>query len=601
MNYKKRLLKVLLKYKDNVIYNNKKYICVYKDLCKLINYINKGNKLIKITCDIKFYYKILLFLSVFYTDVMIDITDCNIKSNINISNIINKNLDKYFIKINNKIGKIISLKKNLINFNDIKIFGEVFNLQFCNLTKNIKSLNVNNLDLKYLIFFIPLVFINNKKINDKSAYNITNKKFTNKGIYIANNTDFCYPQNMFILYFSNSLNQFLMHNTKIINKDIVGLLFKYIKISKNKKSIFYKSLKLLLPTTYSIVDYKIIIRFKHIRKIDINLSTKNKFYLSKNFSKLLFFKSKNKISKKLANKIYYTLLINLPILNSVNYKYLNLVNYYYYNSRINFNLKNSLFSIIIINNKLIIHLSKVAFDLEIVIFKLINSIINKETININNNNTLIKNNDLLIKKKKNSFNILNELYVLLLFNIKFLKCIILNNIKNNIKNNQNIYYIDYIELTKLKKKASINGKNYIKLFRNIVIKCVYKCFKNYLIFLKLNKQDFLLPYGVKNINIFKKSIYLQYYIKEFIYKLFLDLDKKYIKYLGNFIEIEEILSLNNFNNLSLEKIHISSNSINFPIQISYYIKKKSIIFVVSSNLNYCMDFLIKLIINEINL
>ena len=413
MYIKTKLIKIILNNPNNILLENITYLDLYENMCKVLNYLNYRNiNKIRIINPLSNYYTVLIiFCSLFknlnvymyglnnfdsekisncldITDIIVNkILDNKDKPNLKIINIKDNTSGEIFYEINKSISKV--------SWEKINIFYKGFRKIFSNLIDKheVKNICITNLNDAYMIYFLPLILTYKIPLNLSSEEFIISddsSKFKKQGIFIGTKLTFNYPtDNIFSLFFSYTLNQFILYNIFIDNDKLIGNLLPFLKIElfEDSKLLLYNGNKIRIPKSYTVISNKVIsIKQKSsklikknidIRKIDLPHS--KYFYVNNNFSKLIFLNSKIHINKTNGFKIYKILITKFNNLNSKNYVKMHLQNFYLYN-QVHI-LENSLFSLFIKTNSqkstIIIHLSKILFNLEREIILEIDSILNK--------------------------------------------------------------------------------------------------------------------------------------------------------------------------------------------------------------------------------
>ena len=286
--------------------------------------------------------------------------------------------------------------------------------------------------------------------------------------------------------------------------------------------------------------------------------------------------------------IYKYLLESYDYLNIKNYNDIHLCNKFLFND-IDI-ISNSLFSLYIYNNRIIIHISYIIEGYENIIIENIDNIIIKI---LNIENIKIENDEKIDKKMNENINIINEIkylfkvgiYVMPIFIYNIFNFKSVDNEDDNQDRKQINYYFDRDEMIVLIKKSNSLTVNYLDLFRFYLLKSLNKFLNNYLVILDNNKIFPLFLYDNLDINLhinlcnlLDNSILVQKYIIYFIfsYLYYRNLNKKF-----NFIQISEKIIDNSLNNINILKSNIKCEIDTFPIQINYIVYNQEILITIA--------------------
>lgn len=626
--YKKIFYKIVLKKKLNYAINKITYLDLYEFIFKL-NYYLSNNNIKTIVFDIENIrpnYLIILFLTSFiyginlYTylkiiekdDIIID--NKFIKKIIYNKNKINTKFNFFNIDYDSNIN--YKLDNNYYKISWLRIFDFYKNFNcFFNilLKKNIKiHLFSSFLQEMYTLYFIPLIIFNNVhliiKKNIFNSFIISNnlENFKNNyGIFISNIYTKKYPNNTYNLFYSLNLNQFLLYNVVFYDNKLVGKIFSNYKIfyKNDKLFIIYNNLICKLPSSYFLLtknllkikrNFSRIIYDKNIyNKISINCL--ENYYIKYNFSKLIYLDIIYNLDYITGERIYKILLNRFHFLNINNYNNINLSNNYKYNTS-DLPTKNSLFSIYIKLNQIILHISYIIEKYESLIINDINAIIID----------FINSNEIVIKKKNyNSISNIKHLVELKYF-IRigiFIVYVFLINIKKNLFMNSNInnnkiqinYYFNDNEVLLLKKKCDITNENYSDLFRFYLLKSLNNIFKDFIVILDNNKLFSLNIYDSIDFEKHNKLDFLlknSIIVQNFLMKLILKNPK-------NILQISENILNNKLEYITIKKYNTKCDLNDSFIQINYTINyNKEILVTISFNNN--IDKIKKIISELIN-
>lgn len=639
---KKAIINVMLINEKCSIINNLKYIDLFEYSYKIYDYILKENKTNILIFDIETISsenKIILLITsmLFKLDLYTYISNDIINNFILDNKIINKIIFNKE-KIDNTIGisdTIVDSKiyyKNNNNYyitNWLKIFEFIYSfggiIENYIVEKRIKFIFVPEIVLNnvYILYFIPLILLKNIKLitnedlflnfrikedNNYSILSDNNKLLekNNNGIFILtkysyNSSNNLKNNNYLSLFFSISINQYLIYNIQESNNKIIGRLLSIYKLinCNNENYLLYNQNKIKLPITYIGLKENILLikkrfskliisrKLKDKKKLNLKMNIIDKYFINNNFTKLIFLNSKYNLCENTGYILYKYLLESYNYLNIKNYNNIHLCNKFLFND-IDI-ISNSLFSLYIYNNRVIIHISYIIEGYENIIIENIDNIIIKI---INIENIRIENDEKIKKKINENINIINEIKYLFKVGIYIMPIFIYNifNFKSvdnedNKDRKQINYYFDRDEMIVLIKKSNSLTVNYLDLFRFYLLKSLSKFLNNYLVILDNNKIFPLFLYDNLDINLhinlsnlLDNSILVQKYIIYFIfsYLYYRNLNKKF-----NFIQISEKIIDNSLNNINILKSNIKCEIDTFPIQINYIVYNQEILITIA--------------------
>ena len=567
------------------------------------NNLNIKNKFLLIIFSIAFNFDLYLFEINLDNCLLIE-SDNHLEKLLNYNkdidfNIIKKNITynpRIFYKIKNEIKKITTDK--------ITEFYNCFKIQFSKIISNKNKFKIKNFSKIYFIYFIPFIINFKLKYNDfQETLNISdeiNSKYK-FNLFIGNKFITQYSKNnIYSIFYSYTLGQFLMDDVKIDNNKIVGKLFDYHKVNiiNNIKYIIYNKKLIKFPESYNLIGKNILTINKktsklfnysnnQLKKKNINI---NSLYRKYEFSKLVYCSTEIELNKSQCYKLYKSILETYPELILTN------ENYFFFNQ--NNIIKYTPFSMYFYNNNsgtiIIIQISKEYITLEKNILTSIN----------NNIYALYKLENIYIKKiysniQTRKIHIFSEIKFLFVIVYNIIPCYFryLLNIHspNNIlcSRNQYIYKFDQTELYLLKKQSLKLGLKFTTLFKCALIMSINNLYDNLLILFSNNKDSYIYPSDCKG-NLKNISNKLKIYERAHIFQKFLK--KTIFSYLNNLmynsqnsdlvIFIDEIIMNDKLNFIKLEKSTSKFNMHSVPIQITYYIYKNSLNLTISSLKNY---------------
>jgi len=600
-----KILKVIKEHPYKIIYNGRTNIELYKDVCKLYQYLlsinidniyilelTHYNKLVAILCSM--FYKINIYYYKLDNDILNlnnDLLDSIFQND--------KKIKKYQISNGGNIKYHIKQNKYITNWDKITIFYKSFKNIFIQLVPiKYDTISLQNFNV-YSIYFLPLILLYPKDIkltfketDTKSSIFYINDGGVKHGLSIYHQySDLTnYTKNKETkVFFSFTLNQFLLYKVNIYLDKIVGRLLPTfrIRIVENKRLLFYNNKKLKLPSSYRLLSKnKIeIIRktpqlIKPTTKIyNFQLSNVDQFYISNQFYKMIFIDQDVYVDKLTGLKLFEYLLEKFPVLDSGNYTNINVGNYYVYNELINIDL--NLFSLYIKPDK---HKTKC----QIILFSSYMFNYMERELFIEINNIIIEL--LQCKTIKISPEIINNVYKIdLLMEIKFsyilffqIVPILITNIfyptvhKLNKKRRQIIYTFEKIDIEKIKKYSIGKRQDYRYTFKIQLLTTLAKFFKNKLVLFN-NK---MIPITKNELDIEKciKSEYSQHYLLQLIW-FYLNIERLQTLYPFTFIQIDELYI---DTNIHINKCNIKCDVNCIPIQIQYYITDNKIQLTIST-------------------
>lgn len=640
---KKKIINLILKNEKSTIINNITYIDLCEYCYKIYDHILKENKTNILIFDIETLSsenKIILLITsmLFNLDIYTYISNDIINNEILDNEIINKivfnkeKIDKTISISDANLDSKIYYKNNnnyfITNWNKIfEFINSSIDIIFIYIVKNrinfifIPEIVLNNI---YILYFIPLVLLKNillitdenlflnLRINEDNKYLILSDdtkllEKKNYGIliltkYSYNSSNNLKNNNYLSLFFSLNVNQYLIYNIQESKDKIIGRLLSIYKLINFNDGYYllYNKNKIKLPITYYGLKENILLIKKKFSKLifsrkpkdNKNLNLKmniiDKYFVKNNFTKLIFLNSKYNLCENSGYILYKYLLESFNYLNIKNYNDINLCNKFLFNG-IDI-ISNSLFSLYIYNNRIIIHISYIIEGYENIIIENIDNIIIKI---LNIENIKIENDEKINKKMNENINIINEIKYLFKVGIYIMPIFIYNifnfksvdNEDDNQDRKQINYYFDRDEMIVLIKKSNSLTVNYLDLFRFYLLKSLNKFLNNYLVILDNNKIFPLFLYDNLDINLhinlcnlLDNSILVQKYIIYFIfsYLYYRNLNKKF-----NFIQISEKIIDNSLNNINILKSNIKCEIDTFPIQINYIVYNQEILITIA--------------------
>ena len=169
-------------------------------------------------------------------------------------------------------------KKITINWYDILLFTDDFYKRYQYQIENKEHIYVEHLKSIYLIYFIIVPIVSNRPISfihNKDTFTISDHHTKENNIDIlvttkyTNQVDVAYDHSIFYNY---TIGQFLIHSTTIKDNCMLGKLYPYIIIDKDK--IHYKQNVLNLPTSYILKNNILYIKKIVNNKLFLSLQTK---------------------------------------------------------------------------------------------------------------------------------------------------------------------------------------------------------------------------------------------------------------------------------------------------------------------------------------
>lgn len=602
-----KILKRIHQHPDKIICSGRRNIELYRDVSKLYHYLLHLNIDTICIVDLEPYEKIIAILCSMFYNITIYYYKSETTNLVTLTkhdfNLMNTNEDTLKIHTVSNGGNIhyeIKNNKYITNWDKITIFYKRFKSTFRQLITTVyDAICLENVEILSL-YFIPCILLYPTDIQwivhtehslasqppPSSIFYIGQGDIN--GIFICHQHSTYYPENnVFKMFFSLTLNQFLLYDVKLYLDKIVGRLlpiYKLIRVN-DQTVLLYNQTKMRLPTSYrAISKHKIEIIKKmplFIRSTQqtytFKLSHMDTFYIRNTFYKRIYIKSCVYIDKLIGFKLFEYLLEKFPVLNSSHYEDINVGNYYLYNELIQ--IDHNLFSLYIKTDKketyIILFTSYMFNYMERRLLKEVNYIINDlfafKTIPIIPE---------IIQRHTNT-NWLVQLKCVYICLIYILPILITNMFrpqlyKKNPKRKQMIYTFDRIDIEKLKQYANTKNQDYKDMFKQLLLTTLQKFFKDKLILF----NNRIIPLTKHILDIEKKCMdaeYVQYYL---VHWVFFYLNTYGHIYPFTFIQIDEI-EID-----SVDKYNIKCDAGCIPIQIQYYITDNKIGCTISATEDY---------------
>ena len=449
---------------------------------------------------------------------------------------------------------------------------------------------IKNLECIYFYYFIPIILKNSYQISYNGDGLLITDDYTDSAdnqIFIGSKFSNVYPESKNGLFYSYTLNQFLLKNVVSDSKKIIGKLMKFYKIEtlENSKVLIYNGNVLKMPKTYNFISESMLAITKKNSKITIknNFSQINgfnnieKYYNDYEFSKLLFFKCIAVPSNKILENLFKIVINTFPQLDAKNYQEINSNNIYSFNNGLAPQF--SIFSLYVLGNNIVIQISRNFLSIEKQLIKLVDS-------NLNN---LFQHKDITVEPISNMQNfkkihIISEMRFMIQVFTKIFPFLVRNFFDANISNNNNYYNVkrkQYVytfsqsEIALIKKKSEKYGLKPINLIRSSIIKAIYNLFENHLVLFGNSSGNYVIPKLVgdvleinKNITYNLRSRLGQKFIVNLIFSYLRHQHLKHF-YPPTFINLDEI-EIDSCKTLTFEKVNMSCKSYTFPVQVAYY-------------------------------
>ena len=500
-----KILNYLLKFSNKILCNGKTYKEYYINVNKLIKHFH-DNKIAHVSFNDKlsFHNKILIFLTITLHSCNLSLFDDE-NSDIFIDDmVLEKILKNVQIKIYNDfktIPKSIIIYKfsncvSKTSLDKINEFYQAYQKMFKKICDKQDTVIIKDLDCIYFYYFIPIILKNSYQISYNGDGLLITDDYTDSAdnqIFIGSKFSNVYPESKNGLFYSYTLNQFLLKNVVSDSKKIIGKLMKFYRIEtlENSKVLIYNGNVLKMPKTYNFISESMLAITKKNSKITIknNFSQINefnnieKYYNDYEFSKLLFFKCIAVPSNKILENLFKIVINTFPQLDAKNYQEINSNNIYSFNNGLAPQF--SIFSLYVLGNNIVIQISRNFLSIEKQLIKLIDS-------NLNN---LFQHKDITVEPVSNMQNfkkihIISEMRFMIQVFTKIFPFLVRNFFDANISNNNNYYNLkrkQYVytfsqsEIALIKKKSEKCGLKPINLIRSSIIKAIYNLFENHLV------------------------------------------------------------------------------------------------------------------------
>jgi hypothetical protein len=287
------LLQHILSHKDQLLWASYTYNQLLYDI-SLLHYYIHSNAITEIVSikklDIKHQYIVLLYGLFFNKDVCLYSSNAYMLNNDEIETIlytelegidkqnIQSQLQESFTSPEKLSGIYIGVQgknQTSVNWEDILVFIDDARTRYTHYIQEKKYIYIENMSHIYFIYFILYPILTCKPITfipTEDTFTITdyNTNISNSTILIttkyANTIQVQYDHSIFYNY---TINQFLIHSTKIKKNYMLGSLYPFIIVNDN--TIRYKKLLLSLPESYVLKKNILFIRkkksSKQLRKI----------------------------------------------------------------------------------------------------------------------------------------------------------------------------------------------------------------------------------------------------------------------------------------------------------------------------------------------
>lgn len=468
---------------------------------------------------------------------------------------------------------------------------------FCKKMKTIFKFDIDHYDNFYNIFFIEFHAKNKSNVPTDKKFLSTQNAFI--GIYdsFQEYIEDCDEK----LYYSYSLNKFLLYRVKEKDDYLYGKLLPDLSVKNNKLITDNSSYD--IPSSFLEFNKNIY----GIKKRDIKITLKSTKILNatrdnKNFVKfcnnyrnenIYYLQINRHLNKNIIQKLYKFLVIRFPILENDN-------NNLFIEPQ-NIDRYKSYFSMYLVTNKiqyLVIHFNQVLFQY---IDHIVHSIDEFFTLLSNSDNITTHQYVLEYNKGDKYIHIVSEIYYLIVIIILKIPFILknLNFIEDTDEDYTQINYkFSKDEIEKLNKQSDNSYSDYLL---KIVINSIAIFMENYYLFVQQNSNIDIIPIysGLDNktidnyLNRSRKATYSKGFLISYLSNFFIGMNNKNIEVPVIFVNIME---LKKSSLIKIDKIHGINKNKNIPMLFNIVYSKNDLLITVSFKPKYKK---IKYFFNEI--
>ena len=504
----------------------------------------------------------------------------------NIGKHVSTNFKGLTFNFNNKITQVDW--EYLININ--KFINRKFKLD--------QKFNINTSSF-YQLFFIEFIKANEDKIDKTSNLKLIGNQNSFFGIFDSFQEQIINCKNN--LYYSYSLNRFLLYRVESKDNFIYGKLCPQLKIKSNK--LIINSLEYNIPNSfvqiknniYGLKRRDIVIKLKDTGVLSSRRENKNFTEFCDNYrnENIYYLKLPNHLNQSIVEKLYKFLVLRFPILENKN-------NNIFVEPKTITNYKTH-FSMYIITKDvqyLVLHFNQVLFQYINCIMSSIEIFIKK----INESNIVTTKQFVLEYNKGDShIHLISEIYyiiVIILLKVPY----ILKNLNFITNTDEDYTQINY-KFTKneIKKLNSNSDNSYNDYLLKIIINSLSIFMDNYYVFIHQNSDIDIIPLlsGMNNklidnyLSRSRKATYSKGFLISYLSNFFINMNNKNMEIPVIFLNI---MKLDKTEYIKIDKIHGINLNKNIPMIFNIVYSKDSLLITISYKPKYKK---IKYFFNEI--